>query len=346
MNRDCPMDRDRRPQAWDNDGPEVRPAIRSPRGRAALALVALAALLAAAGFGPASDALRERKSRVENMTAEEKEQLWRKYERFRVLPAAEQDRLRLLDAALEADAEAARLRQVIQRYQHWLERLSPAERAELISLDPQQRLARISQLRGEEARRLGPQDAEAFAAWFEALLVRQRPWLKRTLDQAADEGERRAQIRRIIEDGFFRGPGRPAPAGPPDRSRRPFWSPDDLAKLKDALSETARRTLDEAAQPLERRKLVLSWLRQAYFKNAAAPSLRLSPTLGEERLRKFFDEELDVSERVRLLGLPLDQMQRQLWQLYQQRHPQPNAGPGQTTNRNPERRRRQVEEQR
>jgi hypothetical protein len=279
------------------------------------------------------------------MTADEKEQLWRKYERFRVLPAAEQERLRRLDAALQADAKAAQLRQVMERYQHWLERLSPAERAELISLDPRQRLARISQLRAEEARRLGPQDAEAFAAWFEALLLRQRPELKRMLDQAADETARRAQVRRVI-GGFFRGPAHPAPPGAPDGSRKPFWNPDDLAKLKDSLSETARRQLDEAAQPVERRKLVSSWVRQAYFKHSAMPSLRLSPTLGEERLRKFFDEELDVSERVRLLGLPLDQMQRQLWQLYQQRHPQPNAGPSQTRNRNTERRRRQVEEQR
>jgi hypothetical protein len=318
---------------------DAGPTILPRRSRAGLALLALgAALIAALGFGPVSYTLGERKDRIENMNAEEKEQLWRKYERFRVLPPAEQDRLRQLDAALEADAQAAQLRQVIQRYQRWLERLSPAERAELISLDPRQRLARISQLRAEEARRLGPQDAEAFAAWFEAVLIRQRPGLKRMLEQSASEFERRAHIRRALETGFLRAPGRPPPPNAPEASKRPFWNPDDLAKLKDSLSETARRQLDEAAQPVERRKLVLSWLRQAYFKNAAGQGLRLSPTLSEERLRKFFDEELDVSERVRLLGLPLDQMQRQLRQLYHQRHPQSGGGAmrqGERTPKNP-----------
>ncbi|HVW36497.1 MAG TPA: hypothetical protein VHB99_04300, partial [Pirellulales bacterium] len=97
----------------------------------------------------------------------------------------------------------------------------------------------------------------------------------------------------------------------------------DFASLREALSDKARRQLDEAALPLERRKLLIGWLRQVYGPGAGGRRPDLSQGLSEERLHKFFADELDDAERARLLSLPLDQMQRQLRQLYWQRH-----GPG------------------
>ena len=290
--------------------------------------------LKAAGFFAADDSplasedLEQRKTRVEKMTPDEQEQLWRRYERFRVLPAAEQTRLRSLDAELDQAAESDQLRAAIANYQRWLEQLTSAERAELTSLSPNDRLKRIAQWRGEQARRLGPEDMQAFAQWFEALLARRRPALAAKLPPPERAAERKAQIRRIIEAQFARaGANRPPPDAGPGGQKRFGWSAADFDELRGALSEKARKQFDEAAAPAERRKLLAGWLRQVYWRNpGAGPNLARSQGLSEEQLRKFFDEEIDVSERARLLSLPLEQMQRQLRQLYWKRHPQGNRG--------------------
>ena len=272
---------------------------------------------------PPPENLEQRKSRVEKMTPDEQEQLWRRYERFRALSAAEQTRLRALDAELNQSSEGDRLRAAMANYQHWLEQLTSAERAELTSLAPEDRLKQIAQWRDEQARRLGPEDTEAFAQWFEALLARRRPALAAMLPPPERALERKAQIRRIIEAQFARGgANRPPQVAGPGGQKRFGWSAADFDELRGALSEKARKQFDEAAAPAERRKLLAGWLRQVYWRNpGAGPSLTRSQGPSEERLRKFFDEELDVSERARLLSLPLDQMQRQLRQLYWQRHP-------------------------
>jgi hypothetical protein len=272
--------------------------------------------------------LRRRRVFVERMTPEQKEQLWRRNERFRALSSAEQARLRSLAGRVDDDPESARLRQVVAGYQRWLERLSSAERAELVSLNSDERLQQIARRRAEEALRLDADDVQAFAQWFEALLVKQRPQLAAMLAPVEHEAERKAQIRRIVESNFVRGETRRAAALATPGMQRPPWRAEDLAKLRLALSEKARRQLDEAAAPPERRKLLVGWLRQAYWRGAGGPGLELSPVLSEERLRKFFDEELDASQRARLLSLPSDQMQRQLRQQYWQRHPTGKAAPG------------------
>ena len=291
--------------------------------RTSLAAALAFALLAAKGNQASlPESIDERRARVESMTPDEKEQLWRKYERFRVLPAAEQARLRALDAQLDGDAAGAELRQVLESYQRWLEGLSSAERAELMSLEPDERLERIARLRAEDARRLSPADVQAFARWFEALLVRQRPELADRLAPPQREAERRVQIRRIIEMHHVRGVARrqlaPAAAG---GLARPPWNADDLAELHAALSPKAQKLLDRVAGQPERRKLINDWLRQTYWRDAAAYGGQFSSRVNEERLRQFFSEELEASERARLLSLPLDQMQRQLRHLYWQRHP-------------------------
>jgi hypothetical protein len=279
--------------------------------------VALTLLLAAFG-SQQLDSLSDRRTRVEQMNADQKEQLWRRYERFRALPPAEQARIRSLNAELAQDRDAAELQQVIQRYQHWLEGISAAERAELISLEPEQRLKRISELREEERRRLGPEDAQALAVWLESRLMKYFP--ERRADFAAlPENERRERVRAMLAQNLVRQPPRPPGAQAANTRKRPF-NPADVDELREALSPRAREQLDKAAKPDERRQLVLAWIRQVYFRGPSGAGLK-EPRIGEERLRKFFDEELSVSQRVELLRLPADQMQRQLRRMYHNRHP-------------------------
>ncbi|HVW36657.1 MAG TPA: hypothetical protein VHB99_05110, partial [Pirellulales bacterium] len=185
---------------------------------------------------PAFEDLSQRKHRVESMTPEEKEQLWRRYERLRVLSADEQARLRSLEAQIERDAEAGKLRQVVAGYQHWLEQLSSAERVELFNLDSDERLKRIARRRAEAAERLGPEDAKAFVEWFEALLLKQRP----ALAAIPREGVRKAQIRQIVESFLARSDARWPPAAAAQGQKRAAWGPQDFASLREALSNKAR----------------------------------------------------------------------------------------------------------
>lgn len=270
----------------------------------------LALLVAALGFDHA-ESLSERRSRIERMAPEQKEQLWRQYERFRALPAAEQERLRALNQKLSQDADAERLQQAVERFQAWLDHLSSAERAELISLDPHQRLSRIERLRKEEARQLGPDDAKAFAGWFDRMLLKQFPQ-ERANFAALPESERRERVRALMHIYMSR----------PGARQRPLFAKEDFAELRKSLSPKAQQQLDEAAAPADRRALFGLWVQQVYAKPLSGPTLKMTG-IGEQRLRKFFNDELDVSQRVELLRLPSDQMQRQLRRMYQQRHPLP-----------------------
>lgn len=286
------------------------------RGRRAA--VALALLLAAFG-SQQPESLSDRRTRIEQMNADQKEQLWRRYERFRALPPDEQARIRSLNAKLTQDRDAAILQQVIQRYQHWLDGLSAAERAELISLEPDQRLKRISELRAEERRRLGPEDAQALAVWMESRLMKHFP--ERRADFAAlPENERHERVRAMILQNLARSNPRQPGLAVANARKRPIFTAADFDDLREALSAKAQEQLDKASTPGEQRQIVLGWIRQVYV-HAPSGAGPKEPRIGEERLRKFFDEELTVSERVGLLRLPAEQMQRQLRRMYHNRHP-------------------------
>ncbi len=286
------------------------------RGRGGFVrFVALGLSLAAFGFDRAAEPMSERRNRIEQMPPAQKEQLWRKYERFRALPATEQARLRSIEGKLTQDADAAQLQQVVERFQSWLDRLSSAERAELISLEPQQRLKRIAELRAQEARQLGPDDAKTFAAWFEAKMLRQFPELRANFDSLS-AAERRARVAIVLSRQNVR---QQLQGNVTERKHRLFTE-QDFAELHKALSPKAQQQLDQAAGFHERRMLFGSWIRQLYGKGPGFPSLKLTG-ISEERLREFFDQELDFSQRAELLRLPSDQMQRQLRRKYHERYP-------------------------
>jgi hypothetical protein len=145
--------------------------------------------------------------------------------------------------------------------------------------------------------------------------------LKRFPEQRADfaslsEFERRERIRGLLEQNLVRpNPRQPGTRGNP--KKRPAFTPADFDELRAALSPKAREQFDKANELGERSQLMIAWIRQVYLRGPR------EPRIGEERLRKFFDDELSVSQQVELLRLPADQMQRQLRRLYHHRHPAP-----------------------
>ena len=143
------------------------PNRRSGNCRYALLMIVVAAL----GLG-AAEALAQRKRQVSQMSPSEKQQLLDNHQRFLALAPEERDRLRELDRAIVADENAEQLRDVMQRYHDWLmANLSPTERARLLQLESEERIAQIQRRLENQTRRqeneLSDEDIETIVDWVE-----------------------------------------------------------------------------------------------------------------------------------------------------------------------------------
>jgi hypothetical protein len=259
---------------------------------------------------PVDEPISVRRQRVAAMTAEEKEQLLHKERRFLELASSDQQRLRALQAALQADPQAAQLWAVMLRYHDWLSELPAPQRGELLRLDDNDRVARIKELQREQtnllARQLSPQDMEAVVRWTEQrILDKMDPAMRKNLEQFSEIERRRRVIYFTTQRWKELGPGNLPPV-----------TETEVRKLREMLSPAARQHLDQAlAQPqkFQLQQLLMGWVRQSLtqFLNVQVGQ-RMLPEATVEQLKKFFEDELSESERERLLSLPADEMQRQL----------------------------------
>lgn len=271
----------------------------------------------------------QRRAAVEALPVEQKQELLRRFERFEKLPSAERHRLRQLAAAVAADSQAASLCAVVDRYQRWLDQLAVVERAELMALPAEGRLPRIKQLRAEEERRLGHDDQTVFAEWVEQkLLERMRPAQREQAQRlwaGLSESRRRQAVGQALRLATSTARARPAAdraRAPKQKSKpKPFWNPAAREELAERLSPRGRQQLEEADSDPAQRKLIQSWVREVFFTPGERGLKLPTADVDDQRLKKFFEEELDSAERAHLLGLPSDQMRRQLRRLYLRAHP-------------------------
>lgn len=264
----------------------------------------------------ADDALAQRRARVAAMTAAEREQLARRYERFMALSPEERDRLRALHRALEEDPAVDELRAVMMRYHRWLSRLSTAQRAELLAMRPDERLEKIRQLRAEERarqrRHLSLEDRQAVVRWIEGLVrgrLSPEEWERL---QALPEQQRRAELARLVMQRRAQS------------VRLATAAEENLKVLREALSPRAREALDAEATPEGRRVLVGIWLRQAFADVYPRGPFRRWEPPEPEALMRFMNEELSPQERQELTGLSEEELLRRLQRLYFQRQLQRN----------------------
>lgn len=261
--------------------------------------------------GQPSLAVADHRQLVASLSADEKDELHRNYDRFVHLPPDEQRRLELLASSIAADDERAGLDATITAFDHWLEQIPGVERAELMALDGEARLNRVKRLRQEEQRRLSQNDARAFLAWIEERLAKwlsDKPGLKRELE-SADTFRRRELLSRAVNEL---------------RRNRPFvfmntfFDPSARQALRERLSPPAQRQLDDAT-PEQRRLLMQSWFIQTLSPPAPGRGQLALPEVDDDELKRFFEHDLDPAERAQLLNMPADQMRRQLLRLYQAR---------------------------
>lgn len=243
----------------------------------------------------ADETLAERRARVNQMDAHEREQLSQNYERFMNLDPEDQDRLRSLHDDLEAAPDRDELRQVMQNFHEWLNTLPANQRMTLAALPDEDRLKRIDQIRAfqtKQKHRASPQDLHAIVAWAKKHEV-QRKWT---------EARRNNTTTEVV-------------------------SAEDLAELRETLSDEAKQALDDAHTPESMRQQLMAWFVQFRRQGGAGGSRGGFRGPNDEELRTFLKDELSDAERDYLSALPPERMQFELRQLWREKHAKPGDTP-------------------
>jgi hypothetical protein len=261
-------------------------------------------------------------AQLATLSAEQKEELLRKKDRFDSLPQVEQDRLRALHQSLASSAKAEELSRVMDRYCEWLKTLTSAQRAELRDLPADKRIARIKELLQQQAGQrfqeyagsLPAEDREAIYRWLEDFITRNQDEIisqftfdmKRRLADAHDEEARK----RMLIMGFqYRRPD----------SQMPMPTQEDFGELLASLSPATRKKLEEAKTPEEKQARARELVRAAIFS-------RVFPPVSDEELRKFY-VSLPADARDRLEGLDPEQTTRELRRMYYYERFRERGGP-------------------
>jgi len=278
-------------------------------------LIAATALPAAADQAAApADAGQDRAGQdLAGLSPAEKKELQGKQERFYRLDPQAQDEMRQLHDDLARAADAPRLQAVLTRYSRWLQTLSSGQRADLLSLPPDERVAEIkrllqqqtaSRMRSYVPRKLADDDLQAIANWVEQMVQRREPeilqrWpmFKERLDGMVDAKRRTQTLAFMVQRAGL---------------QRDWLKPtlDEIESLRTALSAEAQQELDKAKAEGRLPELAEAWMRAAMFSRLAGPPV------DPEQLRRFFKEDLKPEEREYLESLPPERMQAELVRMY------------------------------
>jgi hypothetical protein len=272
----------------------------------------------------AEDSLEERRQRIENLSPAEKLQLERVRKKFLSLTPDEQKRLRELQRDIELDQNHDQLSETLDRYHAWLRGLSPAERESLQDLKPEERIARIQQLRAQQSKSASPvekpmlsvNDQKAIEKWLEATAWRHKEELLKALPdnkrenfaKMSEDRQRRALV------GFAWGVA---------------WVPAEAdvqvtatekQELAQSLSADARKLWEDAAKD-GRRDLTRRWIRMALQNYVARYPIAGTYAIPHFRaLQQFMrSPEIDPAERERLLTLPNEERNQELRERWEKR---------------------------
>lgn len=276
------------------------------RGSCAIAVLAAMAALAAR----AAETEEQRAQRLQNMTAQEKESLLSKKERFDKLEQDERDRLRALHRAIEATPNAPELEKTLDRYHAWLATLSPVQRDDLRDLPAEERIVRIKEL-------LKVQETQRFQAYVSNLDELDRQAIFKWLGEFVTEHEDEI-VEQMPEDQRkrFRGVGDPEArqrwlgmtmAFQRHNPKMPTPSREDYNRLLARLSSKTIAQIEQAPaieQPDRVREMV-----------GAAIFSRQNPPVAEEELRQFYTG-LKPDQREKLEGLEPEEFKRRLTSMY------------------------------
>jgi hypothetical protein len=270
--------------------------------------------------GSQSEELAARQTRIAGLDAGKQQDLLRKFERFEALSAAEQQRLRDLQAQITADPHSQQLLLVLERYHEWLKTITTPQRAKLAELPAKERVDQIEAIQRErrDAQRLEPlnrQDMREIGRWIDELVERHRKELVAGIPQRYREWYNRqtdADAKRMAL--VFRLFGRSR--GDEQDSK---VTEQDVQRLTEKLSDSARAELAKADSPEAQRSVVRGWVFASLRRSSSwQRERRGNPVVGDELLQ-FLQTEVPPAERERLLKKPREEMLQELRKMYFER---------------------------
>jgi hypothetical protein len=264
-----------------------------------------AGVVLVASPGPV-ETLSQRRRQVEQMSAEQREDLLRSEQQYRALSPQDQQRIRDLHEQLESAPDRDKLRTTMNRYCKWFEAQPPFRRATLMDKKKtlQDRIAMVEEL----VRRQGPskdirlddRNRRALAAWLDHYTAEHGPRFIEsmapthpTIVKLPPERQQAVLRELLLRRWQMGGPGGQMQISEPE-----------LARLRAGLSPELRAKL-EAKTPAEQNRIITEWLRET-----ASHEL-------DEQLASFFESKwIDDEERDRLMALPSDEMYKSLSDQY------------------------------
>ena len=289
------------------------------------------------GFVSVASASRagDAQTRIEGMDENERHKLSQQKNRFDQLDDDTKRDLRRLDAELTDDQRGEQLRKVMDRYCRWLQTLSPSERAELRSLEPAERTARVQELRAKQVKAAakaqekrsreerGARDMEVVRSWFKELarehqgpLMKKLPgWARQRWDDLDEEQRQRTLM------GLVWGEVQRARTG-----KSSIVKADDLEEVMAKLSPQTRETL---AKQMARNSRNASTGNPPgrVGEEGSSRGGRRRPQVSETQLKEFFNRELSSQRRDRLNQLPPEDFREALRREYHRANRARNAGP-------------------
>jgi hypothetical protein len=270
------------------------------------------------------DDLSARRATVATLSPAEQQELLQKQERFLALPLDEQDRLRTLQAAIDADPHGARYRQILSGYHEWLKTLTPTERAELSELPPEQRIKRIKDIQrhqqherdhAQRVELLNSRDMRAILSWIEDLVWANRDKLlaelpkdrKKWIEKQSEKDQRRSLLYMTFERSR-RGGG-----------MRGMMNLDaaDFERLNAKLSDKPKAELAKAQSVQDQRKVVAGWILTAMIEQSRfGRAARRGGSLPEADVADFVEHKLPPDQRDHVMSLPPNEAREQLRRLY------------------------------
>ena len=271
-----------------------------------LELMLILCVLAADG----PDDLASRRQYVLDLSAQSKNRLLEKRDRFEALDETEQQRLRELHARINREADGDRLETVLRNYHQWLSLLPSRERAEILDLPLEKRLDEIEKrVKDDERKRfleisdqhLTPDDLEAIHLWLRKLIARHEEKIlarMSALKQIPAEPRYRMFLYWIASDRNPRT-NRPSPFQP---------TPDETGALIKSLGPKAHEFLEKLETPQDKHDVLWTWIRTAVQTRLFRPA--------ETAKLITFMESLPPEQRNRLEALPRKRMLMELQRLF------------------------------
>ena len=262
---------------------------------------------------------KQRAQVIQGMSLAEKELLRKKWEQFQGLDENAKTKKRQLHSQIVADPQSDRLHQVMVRYHEWLSGLRSSQRADLLSLPPDERIKRIQKIIREQEERkfaellekeLPANDLTSISKWWEefidnfarkigeneaGIMASLSPEHRTRLQQIADPEQRRRFMAMVT---LYMG--RLDATDSPLSKLLP--GTEDFQRLRGQLSSRGQELFNQAEGTTEQMVLVRQWVRAALMSRRKA-----LPKVSDETLAAFRRGELATDSNPEFKLKPEDQ---------------------------------------